>query len=299
MTGPGRTAPSAERAVVVGVDASEAAARAVRFAADEARRRGTPLRIVHAITWFDDMSYPYSELDVPDLMNAGARTLLESMLALVSDSVPADRVSTTAVDGHPIDVLVAASQHASLLVIGGRGVGGLAGLLLGSTAHGVVAHAACPVVVLPDDTAVRARDRRSVVVGVRGREDDEVLAFAFADAAARGTDLVAVHAWQDVVLDTAFLTTSPLVDWAGVQADEERVLAEALAGWSEKQPDVVLREVVIRERASRALVEASLTAELLVLGRSRRRILGSTTHGALQKAACPVAVIPVPGDGAG
>jgi nucleotide-binding universal stress UspA family protein len=290
------TGPSAEHAVVVGVDASEAATRAVRFAADEARRRSMPLRIVHAITWFDDVTYPIPELDAPDLLNAGAQTLLQAMRDLVADSVPDDRVSTSAVDGHPVDALVAASEGAALLAVGGRGSGGLAGLLLGSTAHGVVARAACPVVVMPDDSTIRVRDRRSVVVGVRGREDDEVLAFAFAEAAVRGTDLVAVHAWQDVVLETAFLSTSPLVDWAGVQADEERVLAEALAGWSEKQPDVVLRQVVIRERSARALVEASLTAELLVLGRSRRRILGSTTHGALHKAACPVAVVPVPAD---
>ena len=289
--------PPSERAVVVGVDASEAAARAVRFAADEARRRSVPLRIVHALTWFDGMTYPYPELDVRGQLSGGAQSVLQAMSDLVSDTLPADAVRTSAVDGHPVDVLVAASEGAALLVVGGRGVGGLAGLLLGSTAHGVVAHAACPVVVLPHDTGVQARDRRSVVVGVRGRGDDEALAFAFAFAAARGTDLVAVHAWQDVVLETSFLSTSLLVDWAGVQADEERVLAEALAGWSEKDPDVVVREVVIRERTARALVEASLTAQLLVLGRSRHRTLGSTTNGALHRAGCPVAVVPAPASG--
>ena len=106
-----------------------------------------------------------------------------------------------------------------------------------------------------------------------------------------------MHAWQDVVLDTAYLSASRLVDGAGATADEERLLAEALAGWSEKEPDVVLRQVVIRERSARSLVEASLTAELLVLGRSRRRILGSTTHGALHRAACPVAVVPLSANG--
>jgi nucleotide-binding universal stress UspA family protein len=288
--------PSPEHAVVVGVDASETAARAVRFAADEARRRSAPLRIVHAITWFDDVTYSLPEFDVPDLLNTGARTLLQAMRDLVSDSLPADRVSTSAVDGHPADVLVAASEGAALLVVGARGVGGLAGLLRGSTAHGVVAHAACPVVVLPDDSAVRVRDRRSVVVGVRGRGDEEVLAFAFAEAAARGTDLVAVHAWQDAVLETAALSTSSFIDWARVAADEERVLAEALAGWRGKEPDVAVREVVIREKSGRALVEASLTAQLLVVGHHRRRTLGSTTYAALHRAPCPMAVVPVPAD---
>ena len=57
--------PPSERAVVVGVDASEAAAARRPVRADEARRRSVPLRIVHALTWFDGMTYPYPELDVP------------------------------------------------------------------------------------------------------------------------------------------------------------------------------------------------------------------------------------------
>ena len=102
-----------------------------------------------------------------------------------------------------------------------------------------------------------------------------------------------MHAWQDVVLETAFVSISPLIDWDVVMADEERVLAEALAGWSEKEPDVAVREVVVREKTARALVAAGLTAELLVVGHHRRRTLGSTTHGVLHRANCPVAVVPL------
>lgn len=286
---------ASERPVVVGVDASEAAVRAVQFASDEARRRSVPLRIVHAITWFDGMRHPYPELDVGGRLIGGAESLLQAMSDHVAGSVPADRVSTAAVDGNPVDVLVEASADASLVVVGGRGVGGVAGLLVGSTAHGVVAHAACPVVVLPDETTVQARDRQSVVVGVVGRGDEEVLAFAFGEAWARGTELVAVHAWQDVVLETSFRSTGALVDWAGVAAEEERVLSEAVAGWREKEPDVVIREVTVREKSARALVEAGLTAQLLVVGHHRRRALGSTTYGTLHRAPCPVAVVPLPG----
>src|SRR5829696_849232 len=281
-------------AVVVRVDASEAAFRAARFAAEEAVRRSVPLRIVHAVTWFDGMTYPYPELDVPGLMNAGAQSLVQAVADAVVTSIPGNRISTTAVQGDPVDVLVDASADASLLVMGGRGIGGVTGLLLGSTAHGVVAHARCPVVFLPaDPAAVQVQGRQSVVVGVEGRGDEDVLAFAFGEAVARGTDLVAVHAWQDVALETAFRSVSPLVDWAGVMADEERVLAEALAGWRNKEPDVVVREVVMREKTARALVEASLTAQLLVVGHHRRIPLGSAAHGALHRAGCPVAVVPV------
>ena len=281
------------RPVVVGVDASQASARATRFAAEEAARRSVPLRIVHALTLFDGMTSPPADLDVLGLLNADAESVVRAMADSVTGLLPADRVHPSVVEGDPVAVLVTASSAASLVVVGGRGAGGLEGLLLGSTANGLVASAQCPVAVLPDDSAARVRGRQSVVVGVEGRGDDEVLAFAFGEAAARGTDLVAVHAWQDVVLETAFRSVSPLADWAGVMADEERVLAEALAGWRDKEPDVVVREIAVRDRAARALVAAGLSAQLLVVGHHRGRRLASTTHGVLHRATCPVAVVPL------
>jgi nucleotide-binding universal stress UspA family protein len=148
--------------------------------------------------------------------------------------------------------------------------------------------------VLADDSDVLVRDRRTVVVGIEGRPgDDEVLAFAIDEAVSRGTDLLAVHAWQEVVLDNSLRTVSPLADWAGVVADEERVLAEALAGWRDKAPDLLVREAVVRDLTARALVAASMTALLLVVGHRARRPPGSTTHGVLNRATCPVAVVPV------
>jgi nucleotide-binding universal stress UspA family protein len=161
----------------------------------------------------------------------------------------------------------------------------------------VAATAGCPVIVLPDETFVTVSRRRSVVVGVEGRSgDEEVLAFAFDEAAARGTDLVAVHAWRDVRLDATYESISPLVDWSSIGADEHRVLAEALAGWRDKHPDVVVREVVVRDKAARGLPAAALTAELLVIGHRRRNrlaTLGSTTHAVLHRATSPLAVVPL------
>ena len=144
------------------------------------------------------------------------------------------------------------------------------------------------------------RSRPVVVVVDDSDGSRAVLASAFDEAAEGGIDVVAVHAWQDAVLETSFETMSPLVDWAGVLLDEERVLAEALAGWRDKEPDVAVREVLLRERSARALVSVALTAQLLVVGhRSRRPLarLGSTTHGVLHRAGCPVAVVPVAEDG--
>lgn len=290
--------------VVVGVDGSDGSRAALAFATEEARRRDAPLHLLHALAW--PLGGTAAELP-PDVrlrtaVEQGAQTLLTTAAGGATDVLGTDRVSWSVADGDPVGILNAASAEAQLLVLGSRGVGGVAGLLLGSTATAVVTRAVCPVVVLPDPTAVVVSPRTAVVVGVEGRPGDEaVLAFAFGEAAARGTGLVAVHAWQDAVLETSFPSMSPLVDWAGVLLDEERVLAEALAGWREKKPDVAVREVLLRERTARALVSVALTAELLVVGHRHRgplARLGSTTHGVLHRAGCPVAVVPVPGGGA-
>jgi nucleotide-binding universal stress UspA family protein len=217
----------------------------------------------------------------------------------VAPVVGGGRTSWSVLDGRPAELLRAASAEAHLIGLGARGARGArgaGGLLLGSTASGVVAGASCPVIVLPDDTSVTVGQRRSVVVGVKGRSDDDVLAFAFDEAAARDTDLIAVHAWQDTAVDPAYPTISPLIDWARVGDQEERVLAEALAGWRDKRPDVVVREVVLRDKPARGLLAAALTAQLLVVGHRRRNRLAtltSTTHGVLHRAAGPVAVVPV------
>lgn len=286
-------APVARHPVVVGVDASAASLDAARFAAVEARRRRVPLRIVHVLSWpLDSLVLPAMDLDAAGQLRAGAEAVGQRAADLVA---AADlEVEVSVETGDPVAVLRAASDEAELVVLGARGIGGIAGLLVGSTAHGLVAHSGCPVVVLPDPATALVPERRSVVVGVEtSGADAEVLKFAVAAAADRGTGLVAVHAWQDVVLETAFRSTGPLADRAGVAVDEQLALSEVLAGWRDKVPDVEIREVVVRDRPARALVAAALTAELVVVGHRRRHALGSTTHAVLHRAPCPVAVVPL------
>jgi nucleotide-binding universal stress UspA family protein len=279
------------RPVVVGVDGSDSALAAARYAAGEARRRGVPLHLVTAVPWpYDGLAAAPPSVDLPGLLHRNAQLVAEA--AAEAADLPGAVVDVR--DGDAVDVLTDLSAEAELVVLGSRGIGGVAGLPVGSTASAVVAHAHCPVVVLPADTTVRVRGRRSVVAGVAGRAGDEdVLAFAFAEATACGTDLLAVHTWEDDVLAIPVRTPSPLIDEAGVRADEERVLSEALAGWREKEPGVDVREAVVRDRAARGLVAASMTAELLVVGHRARRGLGSTTHSVLNRATCPVAVVPL------
>jgi nucleotide-binding universal stress UspA family protein len=286
------------RPVIAAIDGSEGSLRGARLAAEEARLRGAALELLTALPWSSlGVRTSPSAGDLPAAVLRNAESMLEDASTDLAPVAGAGGVSWSVVERRPVDALRDASARAQLLVLGSRGAGGVAGLLVGSTATAVVPAAECPVLVLPDETSVTVSQRRSVVVGVEGRSgDEEVLGAAFDEAAARDTDLIAVHAWQDVRVGASFEVISPLVDWAGVLADEERVLAEALAGWREKQPDVVVREVVVRDRTAHALLAAALTAELLVVGHRRRNrlaALGSTAHGVLHRTSCPLLVVPV------
>ena len=136
-----------------------------------------------------------------------------------------------------------------------------------------------------------------MVVGVDGSPTSEAAtAFAFEAASLRRVPLVAVHVWRDVLVDA---TMAPLLDWDVIDSDEREVLAERLAGWSEKYPDVPVRRLVARDRPARALVEESGRAQLVVVG-SRGRggfhglLLGSVSQALLHHAHCPVAVVRSP-----
>jgi nucleotide-binding universal stress UspA family protein len=216
----------------------------------------------------------------------------QAAAAQVAGDLEVERVEVT---GFPEAVLQAESRRAELVVVGNRGLGGFAGLLIGSVAVALAGHTECPVVVVrgaePDDAAPLLEP---VVVGVDGSPESEAaLAFAFGAADLRRVPLLAVHAWWDLLVDP---TMAPLVDWDAAEADEHEVLAERLAGWAETYPDVPVRRLVVRDRPAHALVKESARAQLVVVG-SRGRgglrgmLLGSVSQALLHHAHCPVAVV--------
>jgi nucleotide-binding universal stress UspA family protein len=289
---------SAQGRVVVGVDGSESSNQAAVYAAGCARRRGVGLLVVHVTPRSGPGdAVPMADRQVLERFAASATLLVQDAAEAVRNATGLPDVSAAVVDDYPVDGLLGLSVDAALVVTGRRGMDGLPGLLLGSTAGALAQHALCPVIALPDAPG-RADGERSVVVGVEGRPgDDAVLAFAVGEAAARGAALTAVHAWRDVTLESAVGGFGPVVDWSAVEVEEGRRLADAVARWRTETPDVRIDEAVVRDRPATALLHRSEAADLLVVGhrhRGRLARLGSTTHAVLHRAACPIAVVPIP-----
>jgi nucleotide-binding universal stress UspA family protein len=286
------------RTVVVGVDGSESALEAVRWGAAEAARRNVALQLVTAMAWNQDHVIGRIGLggDYREIMLEAARRQLAEAAAVAAEAAAGLRVEQQLVVGFPIPVLREESRRAQLIVLGDRGHGGVSGLLVGSVAVAMAAQAECPVVLVRSEEGRSGEDGSlPVVVGVDGSEISEAaLAFAFAAASARGVPLVAVHTWWDLVMDPGIAAL--LYDWEAVEADEHEVLAERLAGWSEKYPDVRVQREVMHDRPAHALIEESRRAQLVVVG-SRGRgaaaglLLGSVSHAVLHRAHCSVAVV--------
>jgi nucleotide-binding universal stress UspA family protein len=283
--------------IVVGVDGSDTALQAVRWAAAEATQRRSPLRLVSAYAAPAGrlVGDPGLGVDYRTVARDSAARYLAAAATAATAVAPDLAVEQVLVEGFPTSALRAESVHATLVVLGDRGLGGFSEMLLGSVAVALAAHAACPVVAVrgPDfDTS--APRVEPVLVGVDGSPASEAaVAFAFEAAALRAVPLVAVHAWYDLLVDPVM---APLLDVDAVEADEREVLAERLAAWSRKHPEVDVRRLVVRDRPGRALVQESASAQLVVVG-SRGRgglagmALGSVSHALLHHAHCPVAVV--------
>lgn len=286
--------------VVVGVDGADSALSAVRLAAREAVARSRPLRVVHAFIWPKTRAPLGPSPSGPP--EGGLRNQAERIVAEAIEEArraePGVAVTGAVVDGAPAAVLIEEAHHAGLLVLGNRGLGGFAGLLIGSVAVQVTAHATCPVLIARGNEAEDNRDGdRPVVVGVDGSPLSELaVKQAFREAQQRGTGLIAVHAWSGPV-STGPGDMLPLVyDVEALRQEEEVLLAQAIAGWVERCPDVPVTRRLVRGPAARALIAESATAQLVVVGARGRGgfaglLLGSVSQTVLHHAQCPVMIV--------
>jgi nucleotide-binding universal stress UspA family protein len=237
--------------------------------------------------------------DVP----TGAEAMVREVAAAITRRYPDVDVTATVVAGNPAGVLTEQSHAAALVVVGSRGRGRFAELLAGSVSTQVATYARSPVIVVRSPGFVPSPDGKpaDVVVGVDGSSGgDAALGFAFEEALARRGDLVAVYVWRELPDDNLDAGSErPNPDEARSEAD--RLLAEALAGWQSKYPDITVRRRTVRgDHPAPALMEEARQASMIVvgsrgLGGFRGLLLGSVGDTLLRHARQPVTI--VHGDG--
>ncbi|MDQ0753608.1 nucleotide-binding universal stress UspA family protein [Streptomyces africanus] len=289
--------------VIAAVDGSDGSLRALEWALDAALRRSASLRVVHV--------RQYAHWAQPEVLAAGPPDpqddpVLDRVRAHVESLSARPDTEYLGLEGAPGAVLPELGSSAQLLVLGSRGRGGFASLLLGSNGMAAARDAECPVVVVPRPGRDVPGEAPSgpgprVVVGLKVDGPDEAtLEFAFAEAARRGARLqaLAAYPWPAQPWMTPGEMPPPIVDQDVIE-DETRVLAEGfLAPYRERHPDVRAETVPSAGDAAGHLVAASPGADLVVVGRHRRhllapaRMMGSVTHAVLLHAASPVAVVP-------
>ncbi|MFL6072104.1 MAG: universal stress protein [Mycobacteriales bacterium] len=276
--------------VLVGVDGSPAASRAVEFAAREARARGLPLTICH--------------VRIPSVAPDLAPALADEAVALAVVDDARDLAAKIAPDvtivlatrfGVAAAELLALARRADQIVLGARGHGGFASLLLGSVSDQVATHAHVPCTIVRGGADFAAG--APVVVGV-ATPGEPGLAYAFDLAALLGSPLVAVHAWNEAVYVPMF-GVLPEYDTRYYARQARAMLTEATEPWRARYPDVPVDHRGSPRDAALALTKASSGAARIVVGGARHTgmlggLLGSTSRTVLHHAACPVTVVPRP-----
>lgn len=281
---------SDELPVLVGIDGSRDGLIALTWAAGYAAVQQAPLHAVHVLD--DDRQQPTGmPLDGTD---DGTEVLGDALDEL--DRLGFRTASLEVRHGHPAQVLLELAEHSRALVVGRRGMGGFAELVLGSTSQVCTALATkVPLIVVPDtwDPAAPAHDR--YVVGLDGSaEGQDALRFGFELAAATGAELVGVHAIE--VRETYADPNSwfdPARPWIET-ADE--LLTQCLEGWTAKFPDVTVHSHGVVDHPVLVLARESQDADLVVVGGVGRTAfselrMGSVARGLLYHSHCPVAVV--------
>ncbi|MFI6148463.1 universal stress protein [Streptomyces sp. NPDC051109] len=307
--------------VIAAVDGSEHSLRALEWARTEALRHGTGLVVAHVLP---DSAQLYaarrSSLADPSQPAEYADPVGEDVQAILARAaeLPAD-VRYESLEGSVPEALRMTGENSRMLVMGSRGRGGFAALLLGSNSRAVASTAACPVVVVPH--AARSAEAGAgpsggrVVLGLHAAETaDDVVAFAFAEAAARGTTVQVVSAYAippapTMAVDNPFQVIPPeglADDGDAVPAEREmlRSQTERLEPFRARWPQVPVEQAAVPGDAAERLVTASRSAALVVVGRHHPRrsvgslMIGSVAHAVLHHAHGPVAVVPTLSDGA-
>jgi nucleotide-binding universal stress UspA family protein len=291
----------ARQGIVVGVDGSRSSKIAVQWAAGEAGMRNIPLNLIHIIATppWGSLALGGGAVPLPAETGEWQKTEGEKIIS-VAVKVAEDSVEDGArLQLRPevcfdatVSALVDLSKDAHMVVVGCRGRGMLRRVLLGSVSAGLIHHAHCPVAVIHDESfVVGGASELPVVLGIDGSPASELAtAIAFDEASRRGVGLIALHAWCD-----ADVSDVPNIEWSAQQAVGEEALAERLAGWQERYPDVVVDRRIVFDRPARRLLDAAESSQLVVVGSHGRggfsgMLLGSVSTAVAQEVDIPVIV---------
>lgn len=293
------TGRTPHRGVVVGTDGSPPAQTALQWAACEAALRHVPLTVAHVTPSLPVAAslavWPTGRVpeEVLEEEEADARAVIDAAVALVRELGGGDRPEVTSelLFGRPVPTLVDLSKEASMLVVGCRGHSARDRRLLGSVTTGLLHHAHCPVAVIHDEAQLVPNDDRPVLVGIDGsRASESATAIAFDEASWRAVELVALHVWSD-----ADMRWARGIEDSALQAAAETTLAESLAGWQERYPEVTVHRLVEIEYPATRILEHAARAQLVVVGSHGRggftgMLLGSVSAAVAHTARVPVIV---------
>ena len=280
--------------IVAATDGSVESLQAVDWAAREAVLRGAPLRIVSAAALLPRMigGHAMSDYDtVTDTIREHRDQALAAAIERAAQTAPGLLVDADHLDGPPAEAVTEAGSGALMLVVGSRGNGAFAAMILGSVSRYVATHAACPVVVVREETGAA---HRQVCVGVGDLENSASLTFAFEEAALRKASLIAVHSWHlpdSDISRAGSIFTEP--ESYVVQTETAKRLEQLLDNWRAKYPDVPVSQDVVHGHPGRALAGLSARADLVVLGRrAAHHGPASVLHAVLNHAHGPVVTVP-------
>lgn len=290
--------------IVVGVDAAWRRSGALDWAQHEAVLRRMPLRAVHVV---DQRAPAYAaplkvdgQLIVPAVIPEPDSSLVDELEQYFADTGSALDFGTDMLTGAPDRRLVELSAHAELMVVGRRGMGGFARMLIGSTSEFVASHADGTVIVVPDGWRRSQHATAPIIVGVDGSEQNHTaLDFAFEMAALHHVPVWMVHAWDIPAPYTwnAAAISGMRDQWKQLARHQLDSIAEQ---WQRKHPEIEVDQKLRQSHPVLALLDTaeSTGAQLIVIGgrhhRRRGLILGSVTRGVLRDATVPVAVVHEP-----
>ena len=287
----------AARPIVVGVDGSDHARRALNWAAAEADRRATSLTIVHAMNLPGTAARPLEPVEYAHRRRIEGQAILDQTAAAVRDRHPDLPLDLELSELDPTHTLVEFSREAALVVTGNRGHGGFTGMLLGSVSRKLAAHSDCPLVVVHEESSQDTENR--IVLGVGPKHSPAAARYAFEAARREGAALTVVRAWIPNAMYTGKVGIGAMYT-GHPEADHRLAVEEAEAAIEplrKEFPEVQVQITTYEGNAVEALIATARDARLVVVCAHRHRgplSVGSgySVEGTLAHSPTPVAIIP-------